>query len=207
MPDQSFTDKLVSLGSNPISALRPEIPSGYEELRSLLEMKNGFFCFEGALQVYSTDCQSEYICLRDWNAPNLWRFEYMEMDDPKVLFFAQDIFGCQFGMTGQSIVQFDPETGSFENLDASIEDWARRILSNYRAMTGYPIAHNWQVANGRIRSNYRLIPITPFVLGGAFELGNLFSAPMIEGMVTRAAIARQIRDVPDGGQIRLVVTD
>jgi hypothetical protein len=43
----------------------------------------------------------------------------------------------------------------------------------------------------------------PFVLGGEFVLDNLYLAVAVEGMRFRADIASQIKELPDGAQIRL----
>jgi hypothetical protein len=43
----------------------------------------------------------------------------------------------------------------------------------------------------------------PFVLGGEFVLDNLYLAVAVEGIRSRADIASQIKELPDGAQIRL----
>lgn len=43
----------------------------------------------------------------------------------------------------------------------------------------------------------------PFVLSGEFVLDNLYLAVAVEGMRSRADIASQIKELPDGAQIRL----
>jgi hypothetical protein len=43
----------------------------------------------------------------------------------------------------------------------------------------------------------------PFVLGGEFVLDNMYMADAVEGMRFRADIARQIKDLPDGAEIKL----
>jgi hypothetical protein len=71
-------------------------------------------------------------------------------------------------------------------------------------MTSWPLAHEWQVRNRALRPFERLIPRQLFVLGGKFAIENLYAADAVEGMRSRAAIAIQIRDLPDGKCIRLV---
>jgi len=200
-----FVEKLTSIGSLPISNLTPDLDGSNPELHALLMLKNGFFCFEGALQVFSTDFRSKHICLRDWNNPNLWRNAYGDMNDLDILFFAQDIFGYQFGLKDRAIVQFDPETGLCKTLADSMENWAQRVLRDFRVLTGFPIAHKWQVLNGSIAPNCRLNPSIPFVLGGAYTIDNLFAANMIDGMLARADIAHQIRRLPDGTKVEFIV--
>jgi hypothetical protein len=44
-------------------------------------------------------------------------------------------------------------------------------------------------------------------VGGGFELDNLYEADPVDRMRFCAALASQIRDLPDGAQIRIVATD
>jgi hypothetical protein len=97
---------------------------------------------------------------------------------------------------------FAPETGSLEYLADDIESCAQMLLSDYEVLTGYPLAHQWQKQNGQLPAGKRLLPKVPFVLGGEFVLDNLYLADAVEGMRFRADIASQIKDLPDGGQIR-----
>jgi len=85
--------------------------------------------------------------------------------------------------------------------------WADALLRSYRVLTGYALAHEWQRINGKIPSGVCLVPKRPFVLGGEFSLQNLHLIDATTAMWWRANIAVQIKDVPDGGQIRLKVVD
>jgi hypothetical protein len=49
----------------------------------------------------------------------------------------------------------------------------------------------------------RLLPKTPFVCGGKYQLDNLYSVEEVKGMQFRASIANQIRDLPDGSDVVL----
>ena len=71
--------------------------------------------------------------------------------------------------------------------------------------TGYEQAHEWQQKSGRLRDGVRLIPKTPFILGGDYSVENLFALDAVKGMRYRADIWKQIRDLPDGTPIQLKV--
>ncbi len=175
-----------------------------QELYGMLSKKNGFFAFEQALQVYSTNPEY-YPNLIAWNALEGWRSEYSWLDK-KVIFFAQDIFGVQFCISESKVKTFDPETGKFETLAASLDEWASLILKDYNFLTGYPLAKQWQTVNGQLKINDRLIPKIPFVAGGAFEINNLFAVDCERGMRIRANIAKQIKDTPDGSAIQFKIS-
>lgn len=202
-------EKLLSIASNslgkPVNQLPSEIitlaGSFTSELEPLLAIKNGFLGFESALHLFPVGPVIEGYNLTDWNRDDLWRFEYEDMAKG-YLFFAEDIFGEQFCIQSNNIYRFNPETGDSEEMAHSLEEWAGRILEDYEFETGYSLAHEWQQHHGFLPLGKRLIPITPFVGGGKYELENLHLLDAAEGMRLRAALARQIRDLPDGTQIQ-----
>ena len=88
-----------------------------------------------------------------------------------------------------------------------IEGWAEAIITDYKVLTGYPLAHQWQENHGQLPARKRLLPKIPFVAGGKFGLDNLYLHDAVEGMKFRANIAIQIKDLPDGAQIQFEVVD
>jgi len=206
------TRKLISISSVPIvsglGALSEEIPHVEgklaDDLCELLTMRNGFYAFEGALHVFPTRTLGHEVGLRDWNDESDWRSEYDGMDSG-LFFFAEDVFGGQFAISDGGIYTFDPETAETECIARSIEEWCDTLLNDYEVLTGYPLAAAWQRENGPLRAGHRLIPKVPFVAGGEFGLANLMVVEASKGMKLRGNLARQIRDLPDGAQIRYSV--
>ncbi|MEZ5344501.1 MAG: SMI1/KNR4 family protein [Pyrinomonadaceae bacterium] len=166
----------------------------------MLTERNGFYAFESALHVFPSQSNGSEIGLEDWNRSTLWRDEYDGLAEG-CLFFAEDVFGTQFCITKDQICIFDPETGSLEFLANTIEEWAEIVLSDFKVLTGYPLAHEWQIHHGRIPNGKRLVPKTPFVAGGKFDIENLYLCDAVESMKFRAKIAKQIKDLPDGSRI------
>jgi hypothetical protein len=120
------------------------------------------------------------------------------------LFFAEDIFGVQFAVREKQIVSFDPETAECVFLADTLDDWAREILSRYADLTGHPLARAWQQLNGPLPIGKRLIPKIPFILGGKFDVSNLSAVDATQAMRYRGDLWQQIRDLPDGAQVRLL---
>jgi hypothetical protein len=172
----------------------------------LLERKNGLYAFEGALHVLSAAGTALEKSLVDWNAESLWRRDYDGMADGAV-HFAEDVFGTQFCVRDRSISTFDPETGAFEAMASDLDEWADKILEDYGVWTGYPLAHEWQVLHGPIPLGARLVPVTPFVLGGDYTVENVHAVEAARGMRLRASVAVQIRDLPDGAKVVLKTVD
>jgi len=124
-----------------------------------------------------------------------------------IKFFAEDVFGGQFCIKSNKICSFDPETGALQDVAEDMEGWARSILADYDFMTGYSLCHEWQRVNGRLNSGLRLVPKVPFVAGGKFNVQNLHVIEAVKGMRLRGQIALQIKDIPDGEQIKLKIVE
>ena len=82
-----------------------------------------------------------------------------------------------------------------------LASWCDQILEDHPFLTGYPVAHEWQAAHGRLSEADRLTPIVPFVLGGDFTVDNLEATERSLGMRRRGSLASQIHDLPDGAEI------
>lgn len=177
-----------------------------DQILGMLRQRNGFYALESALHVFPARSSQHELGISDWNENALWRSRYNGLADG-CLFFAEDVFGGQFCIKGNRIYTFDPELGSLEYLADTIEQWAQTLLRDYEFLTGYPLAHQWQKQNGQLPVGKRLVPKTPFVLGGEFTLDNLHLIDAVEGMRLRADLAVQIKDLPDGAQIRFSVGD
>jgi hypothetical protein len=180
--------------------LRNMLGSLKDEFYNLLSLKNGFYAFESALHFYPATTIDRILDVNQWNSPNLWRNEYSN-SIKDYLFFAEDIFGCQFCVFNDRIYTFDPETEAIEEIASNFEDWAKHILEKYNYFTGFGLAHEWQLRNGIIPVGQRLLPKVPFVLGGKFTIDNLYLLDSISGMRLRGDLARQIKDSPDGTKV------
>ena len=206
--------KLLSNSSSPLSDHKPEISAQsrrlagalVDPLLGVLYQRNGFYSLERALHFFPTHSSLSEIGICDWNENSLWRDRYKNLANDCV-FFAEDAFGGQFCIKDSRVYIFDPETGSLEYLADDIGGWAQAIVNDYEALTGYPLAHQWQIKNGQIPAGKRLLPKLPFILGGEFEIDNLYLADAVKGMISRANIANQIKDFPDGTKIKFNVVN
>jgi hypothetical protein len=203
-----WLEKMLSIAGPPLSsAQNPPLGAGYEPLMPILSRLNGFFAFESALHVFPGGPVPDGITnLESWNGPDCWRYAYRELADGLV-FFAEDIFGGQFAFHDGAIAAFEPETGAVEKLADDLEGWAEQVLTRYAVLTGYPIAHRWQAEHGPIPAGQRLLPKRPFVLGGKYELENLYALDAGKGMCLRGELAVQIKDLPDGARIEFKIIE
>jgi hypothetical protein len=208
------TDELISsggksIGQNP-AHFRTNILGSFEDLggqlAGFLKRQNGFFAFESALHVFPACDEEGVIDLETWNDPSLWIRDYDGLA-LGTLFFAEGIFGDQFGITGHEIVRFEAETGLTEPIANTLEDWVALILQDYNYQTGYPLACKWQEVHGPLPLGQRLVATTPFVLGGNFDISKVFALDAVKAMRYHADLALLIRDVPDGTKIKFEIGD
>jgi hypothetical protein len=208
----TYTEKLLSVSSEALGSKPSTIPRALreyalgEELFSMLEQKNGFYAFECALHVFPLTADPE-AGLEGWNAESLWRSEYEDLAEG-LLFFAEDILQDQFCLSKKhrGVFRFHAETGQNGLMAASVEEWAAVILKNDRRETGWPFVHEWQQKNGRLPLGKRLMPKTPFFLGGEYKIENLWAGNPLEGMRLKADLAMQTRHLPEGAKVKLNVS-
>lgn len=197
-----------ALSTDPAASLTPMLRRAGKRGRELFELlatRNGFYAFESALHVFPLSGSGDQSLDR-WNSLELWRNRYEDLTEG-CLFFAEDIFGGQFCIRDDKIHAFDPETGALESLAPTLEGWAHTILKDYRVLTGQPLAHEWQSRHGALPLGTRLLPKQPFVAGGMYEIDNLYALDAVKGMLFRADLAIQIRNIPNGATIELNVVE
>jgi hypothetical protein len=207
------THKLIKISSDSIgptlfpaqiAALQKTWGQVGSELAELLSISNGFWAYESALLVRPLRNAVAPVGIEEWNESARWKGSYNNgLSD--ILCFAEDVFGVQYCLRNGVVCTFDPETGAFEDVAPTLFGWAEAVLGDSDFRTGYPLAHEWQMRHGPLQPGKRLLPKVPFVLGGKFEIDNLYECGDVEGMLFRASIANQIRDLPDGAQIVLDV--
>ena len=199
-------ENLLSIASPPLSTTLPGAIEGTGceslkvELSDMLSKKNGFYCFESALHVFPSHSSGISVGLNEWNSPSSWRREYGDLSS-ECLFFAEDGFGGQFCFRNEKVWVFEPETGECTELAKSLEEWAAKILDDFAFLTGFPVLHAWQMANGAMPLGSRLVPKVPFVCGGAYAPENLKAMEAVEGMRLRGGFASKIRKILDGGRV------
>jgi hypothetical protein len=207
--------RLLSVGSDPLGPVEwgsddEHLVTAFGaiglELLHVLRCKNGFYAFEAALHVFPLAAGRTALNIASWNAPHTWREDYGELVPGKVLFFAQDVFGdSQFGIQNDRVVRFNSECATIDPVAESLGAWAEILIADWPVITGYPLAHEWQVRNRPLADGERLIPKVPFVIGGEYEVENLYAGNIVEAMRFRGSLARQLVNVPDGTPVEIVI--
>lgn len=176
--------------------------SGMRDVFTALRVKNGFFAFENALLFRPLRTCGNVQGIIEWNSAEGWRAVYGSLI-AGVVFFAEDIFAVQFGVSAGGVVSFNPETGALHVIAETLEEWAGAVLDEYEELTGWPVAHEWQCANGALMPGLRLLPRVPFVLGGEYDSNNLVAIGELEAMRKLGGLFQTVAGLADGEKVTL----
>jgi hypothetical protein len=138
--------------------------------------------------------------VEEWNAPELWKERYRGSCS-EITFFAEDAFGGQFGVRGDRVVQFDPETARVTEMAVDMDAWVALLIDDPAYYTGAPVLKAWEKKHLEIPVGHRIIPRQLFTLGGEFHSDNMISKPDDVGMRIRAEFWQLIKDVSDGQKV------
>ena len=165
------------------------------ELVRILAKTNGFILHDGALHFRGASLSPDWHSLRTaLHGESAFHMLYdcvRTTDIP----FAQDQVGDQFLLRDGAVLRLSAETGEIESLAVSLDDFIRR-LDDIEGFLNVGLRHTMQP--GQL-----LLAHPPFCLQGSGAGVALKPVPASEVILFHADIARQIHDVPDGGQVVL----
>jgi hypothetical protein len=173
-----------------------ELPA---ELVRILSDTNGFVLREGALHVRGASLSPEWHSLRvAWRGPSAFHTLY-ETVRPTDIPFAQDQVGDQFLLRDGRVLRLSGETGDVEPLADRLEDFFSRVSEDIEGFLNVGLAHTMQP--GQL-----LLAYPPFVFRESGTGASLKPVRAGEVILFHADLARQIRDLPNGGQVELKFT-
>ena len=188
--EYSFLEKLSGSG---------DIPPVKDQLYlSFLRKTNGGLFFGRSLLMYGNGSLNSCFSLNEMNF--LINSLYYAFVPPRY-YFGCDVFGNQFGFSGERIFLLTIETGKSELLADSFSEWIAVIEKQKDYYTGQPILMKWEKGNSNLNAVERLCPKKPFIIGGDYSVDNLYSMSCEEVIECNAKIALQIFNLPDGTPI------
>jgi hypothetical protein len=174
-----------------------ELPSC---LISILSDTNGFILHEGAVHVRGACLTPEWHSLRAaWQGPKAFHSLYDDVR-PSDIPFAQDQVGDQFLIRDGSVLRLSAETGEIERLADSIQDFFSRASSNIEGFLNVGLGYKMQP--GQL-----FCAFPPFCVQQSGLAVNLTPQSASDVILFHADLARQIRDIPDGGRIEFKMTN
>lgn len=174
-----------------------ELPA---DLVRILSDTNGFILHDGALHVRGASTTPEWHSLRlALHGPTAFHALYESVHTTDIP-FAQDQVGDQFLLRDGRVLRLSGETGDVEPLADSLDDFFRRVAADIEEFLDVGLGHTMQP--GQL-----LLALPPFVFQESGDGASLKPVRAGEVILFHADLARQIRDIPDGGQIEIKVVD
>lgn len=121
---------------------------------------------------------------------------------------AMDAFGGLYVFIGTdntdaAAVKIVPETAEVTRRFTSKRECAEFIESNARIETGWALWLEWINLYGVTEWPIRLAPVTPFVLGGAFDVENMKAVTWEKAFELYDAISTKLHGLPDGDKVSI----
>lgn len=174
-----------------------ELPS---ELTQILRDMNGFILHNGALHVRGASVAPEWHSLRAaLRGPTALHTLYENVHVTDIP-FAQDLLGDQFLLRSGQVYKLSSETGDVQPLIGNLDDFFRNVDEDIETFLNVDQDHILQP--GQL-----LMAFPPFVVRTSDGSVSLKPIDAGELILFHANLAKQIRDVPDGGSIEFKVTD
>ena len=172
-----------------------------KDLAQMYAAHDGFRAYGGSLWIYPLSRGDEVYRLTSWNDAATWKANYPQ-DIERAIFFGCNAFGDQFGVIEGAYGMLDAETGQFEAIGATLDEWAEALMADSEFHLGTEQLAIWEQANERLRLHHRIVPKVPFVMGGSYDVNNYYAMELLSSLLLRGAIADQIYHLPDGAQVR-----
>lgn len=162
---------------------------------------NGGYFFNNSIHMFGVSRESIY---HDSETINNYISKLYKNISTGLLFFAEDLFGNLFSYDTKGVVYFNIETGEKEFLCDDFISWCELLQDDLEYYTGSALIK--EMSNDQVIKlglGYRLSAKYPFVLGGDYDLNNLYLKGQFENLQYNASIANQIYNLPDGEKIKI----
>lgn len=170
------------------------------DLVDLLKEINGFILHHGALHIRGASRTPEWHSLRSaLRGPAAFHALYENVHASDIP-FGQDQLGDQFLLREGRVLRLSAETDEVEPLADSLEDFFSRVRED---MQGFLNVNLKQV----MLPGQLLLASPPFVLQESGTDVSLKPVSAAEVICFHSHLARQIRDVPDGGHLQIQIVD
>jgi hypothetical protein len=162
--------------------------------------RDGTAWVDGAIRVFG-DVGGALPSVSAWNDPARWVGEYGDLA-AGLIYFAEDVFGNQFGWDGTQIQLLAAETGRRSPVCSNPREWWHLINEDPDTWALAWLHEDWVRTVGPVSLGEHLAPKIPFVLGSEPTSEGLFVVDRWENMSFKASLATQLRDAPPGTKVR-----
>lgn len=166
-------------------------------LQQLLALRNGFVAFRGGLHVRGACTEPGWHSLRAaLEGPHAFRDAYASLR-PGDVPFAQDAAGDQFILRDGHVWHLDAELDELEPLELDLTGFLRAVHERPQELLAFTPLALYEETGARLRPGELLAPWPPRCADGAGPR-RWVAMPAAERLELLAALARQLRDAPDG---------
>ncbi len=178
-----------------------------DNLRGLLKQINGFIQYVGGLHLRGLCAEPAWHGLDlVWTGPLALHENYAEVR-PDDVPFAQDCMADQFLLRGKDVLKLYAETGELEDLSLDLRGFLEEANRDPVEFLGmHPLLQAVQDGHepkpGQVLHAY-----PPFCMKAEGHEVSLRPVPIEEALAYLAHLSKEIRDLPEGAEIELKITD
>ena len=170
---------------------------------SYLNESNGGYYFDHSMVLYGLNTKEKFN-----NASiisNLVNNYYNSTLGQNLFCFGADIFGNLFVFDeSEKVLFFNIESGEIEQIASDFEDWLKVLFSDLNYFSGCDLAQTLTESDREdLSKGFRLCPKTPFIIGGTYDLSNLYLKFYDLNIKYNASIASQVIDLEDGQEVKI----
>ena len=170
------------------------------ELGTLLNELNGCILQEGALHIRGASRTPEWHSLREvWKGPNALHNFYDALE-PGDIPFAQDQLGDQFVLRDGSVFILSAETGELEPFTEDLDEFLEGVSDDIEEFLNVGLDHP-------LEPGELLMANPPFCFEESEGGVDLKPRPVAQVIRLHIALAKKIKDAPEGGEIDFKVED
>ena len=176
-------------------------------LRDLLEQLNGFVQFGGGLHMRGACSSPDWHSLRTaWHSETAFQRLYPEVDEADIP-FAQDCVGNQFLLRSEEVIHLNAEYGALDSMCVDLDGFLQKAQADPVEFLSMQPLIQFCRDGGELEPGQLLSVVPPFVFKESEEGVSLRAVPAVDVIAFHADLARQIRNVPDGGKITFELPD
>jgi hypothetical protein len=174
-----------------------------EEYQELLHTVNGYVAYYGGLHVRGACQLPEWHSLRAaWLGPDAVHRLFPEVK-PDDIPFAEDALADQFVIRSGIVWKLSAETGEVVSLGLDLAEFDAAVRADPDEFLQLGPLHQFRAEGGRLEPGELLSVSPPFVFKESADGVSLKAVPALERRRLLSALARQLRDVPDGTAVRI----
>ncbi|WP_340067099.1 SMI1/KNR4 family protein [Ascidiimonas aurantiaca] len=172
---------------------------------NFIKVHNGGYFYHNSMVLFGFSDQESQFNIIHMN--ELFKKYYQNLANG-LHYFGQDIFGNAFAFENTKIIFFNIESAQKEVLADSFKEWLDLLYKDLDYYNGESLAYDLNDNDRKkLVKEKRLCPKYPFILGGDYSMINLVLKDYKENLSFNASIAKQVHNLSEGSQIKIVIDD